>query len=52
MLICVSINSQYGTSEELIGEWMELRGNRDQMVIVTKVPVDAFLYSTVNQSIL
>lgn len=25
-----------GESEELIGEWMELRGNRDQLVIATK----------------
>lgn len=27
---------QLGESEEWIGEWMELRGNRDQMVIATK----------------
>ncbi|KAE9404751.1 arylalcohol dehydrogenase [Gymnopus androsaceus JB14] len=27
---------QNGTSEMLIGEWMEKRGNRDQMVIATK----------------
>ena len=29
--------SQEESSEEFIGEWMELRGNRDQMVIATKV---------------
>ncbi|TFY80235.1 hypothetical protein EWM64_g3775 [Hericium alpestre] len=29
-------NYQDGTSEGLLGEWMELRGNRDQMVIATK----------------
>ncbi|KIM81122.1 hypothetical protein PILCRDRAFT_97765 [Piloderma croceum F 1598] len=29
-------NYQDGTSEELIGEWMELRGTRDQIVIATK----------------
>ena len=27
---------QYGQSEEWIGEWMEERGNRDEMVIATK----------------
>lgn len=27
---------QDGTSEEFIGEWMEARGNRDEMVIATK----------------
>ncbi|THH03112.1 hypothetical protein EW146_g10505, partial [Bondarzewia mesenterica] len=27
---------QEGSSEEFIGEWMETRGNRDQMVIATK----------------
>lgn len=31
------IHSQNGTSEELIGEWMELRDIRDQMVVATKV---------------
>lgn len=35
--------SQDGTSEELIGEWMELRGNRDQMVIATKVCLPTLL---------
>ncbi|KAK0465941.1 arylalcohol dehydrogenase [Desarmillaria tabescens] len=34
--IDTAVNYQDGTSEELIGEWMELRGNRDQMVIATK----------------
>ncbi|KAJ6618707.1 Aldo/keto reductase [Mycena sp. CBHHK59/15] len=29
-------NYQDGTSEQFIGEWMEARGNRDQMVIATK----------------
>jgi aryl-alcohol dehydrogenase-like predicted oxidoreductase len=26
-----------GTSEEILGEWMEARGNRDELVIATKV---------------
>ena len=30
-------NFQDGESEEFIGEWMEARGLRDQMVIATKV---------------
>ncbi len=30
-------NYQEGSSEEFIGEWMEKRGIRDQMVIATKV---------------
>ena len=39
-------NYQYESSEEFIGEWMEKRGNRDQMVIATKYttcfqPVDS-----------
>ncbi|THH13999.1 hypothetical protein EW146_g6282 [Bondarzewia mesenterica] len=34
--IDTACNYQDGTSEGLIGEWMELRGNRDQMVIATK----------------
>jgi len=38
-LVC----SQNNTSEQLIGEWMELRGNRDQMVIATKVSVSIFV---------
>jgi hypothetical protein len=29
--------SQYEQSEMMIGEWMEARKNRDQMVIATKV---------------
>jgi aryl-alcohol dehydrogenase-like predicted oxidoreductase len=29
--------SQNETSEKLLGEWMKERGNRDQMVIATKV---------------
>ncbi len=29
--------SQDGSSEEFIGEWMEQRGNREQLVIATKV---------------
>ena len=30
-------DSQDGESEELIGEWMEAKGIRDQMVVATKV---------------
>lgn len=30
-------NYQNGTSEQFIGEWMEERGIRDQMVVATKV---------------
>lgn len=30
---------QDGSSEEFIGEWMEKRGVRDQMVVATKVGV-------------
>jgi aryl-alcohol dehydrogenase-like predicted oxidoreductase len=29
--------SQDENSEAIIGEWMDIRGNRDQMVIATKV---------------
>ena len=29
--------SQDGSSEEVIGEWMEARGNRDQIILSTKV---------------
>jgi hypothetical protein len=43
MLTTMLLNSQDGTSEELIGEWMELRGNRDQMVIATKVPTPSYI---------
>lgn len=31
-----SYNSQDETSEQFIGEWMEKRGNRDQIVLATK----------------
>jgi aryl-alcohol dehydrogenase-like predicted oxidoreductase len=31
--------SQEETSEIFIGEWMEKRGNRDQIVLATKVSV-------------
>ncbi|KAA1474160.1 Aldo/keto reductase [Dentipellis sp. KUC8613] len=34
--IDTACNYQNGTSEELIGEWMELRGIRDQIVVATK----------------
>ncbi|THV07333.1 arylalcohol dehydrogenase [Dendrothele bispora CBS 962.96] len=34
--IDTALNYQNNTSEQLIGEWMETRGNRDQMVIATK----------------
>lgn len=34
---CVVIYSQDETSEMVLGEWMEKRGIRDQMVIATKV---------------
>lgn len=30
-------NSQDGSSEEFLGEWMEERGNREQIVLATKV---------------
>jgi len=29
--------SQDGSSEEFIGDWMEARGNRDQIIVATKV---------------
>lgn len=35
--IDTSNNYQNGDSEEWIGEWMEKRGVRDQMVVATKV---------------
>lgn len=38
MSICPSY-SQDESSEEFIGEWMEKRGIRDQMVIATKVGI-------------
>ncbi|GJJ13545.1 hypothetical protein Clacol_007800 [Clathrus columnatus] len=34
--IDTAVNYQDGSSEEFLGEWMEQRGNRDQMVIATK----------------
>ncbi|GJJ13557.1 hypothetical protein Clacol_007812 [Clathrus columnatus] len=34
--IDTAVNYQDGSSEAFIGEWMESRGNRDQMVIATK----------------
>ena len=35
--IDTSNNYQDESSEKFLGEWMEKRGNRDQMVIATKV---------------
>lgn len=32
-----SLHSQGGSSEEFIGEWMEARGVRPQIVLATKV---------------
>ena len=40
--IDTACNYQDGTSEMFIGEWMEARGIRDQMVIATKVHTTAF----------
>jgi hypothetical protein len=38
LINCLCIrNSQDGSSEEFIGEWVEARGYRDQVVIATKV---------------
>jgi len=34
--IDTAVNYQFGESEQWIGEWMEARGNRDEMVIATK----------------
>ncbi|CAI6333818.1 unnamed protein product [Periconia digitata] len=34
--IDTSVNYQEGESEQWLGEWMELRGKRDEMVIATK----------------
>lgn len=36
-------------SEKLIGEWMEKRGNRDQMVIATKYSSGYRAYNRVNE---
>ena len=30
-------SSHSGLSEEYLGEWMEKRGNRDELVVATKV---------------
>ena len=37
-------NYQDETSEQFLGEWMEARGIRDQMVIATKVCPDLWFY--------
>jgi aryl-alcohol dehydrogenase-like predicted oxidoreductase len=34
--IDTAVNYQFGESEQWIGEWMELRGVRDEMVVATK----------------
>ena len=34
--IDTAVNYQYGESEDWLGEWMEERGRRDEMVIATK----------------
>jgi aryl-alcohol dehydrogenase-like predicted oxidoreductase len=34
--IDTAVNYQFGESEQWLGEWMEARGNRDEMVIATK----------------
>lgn len=34
--IDTAVNYQFGESEEWLGEWMEVRGVRDEMVIATK----------------
>lgn len=39
--IDTSNNYQDESSEEFIGEWMETRGIRDQMVVATKVSICA-----------
>ncbi len=38
-----AIDSQDGSSEEIIGEWMEARGNREQLVVATKVSYFVFM---------
>lgn len=45
--IDTSSNYQDESSEEFIGEWMETRGIRDQMVIATKVSAHRSLNSIV-----
>ena len=42
-------NYQDGSSEEFIGEWMETRGIRDQIVIATKVGT-SFIVEVVERS--
>lgn len=40
MACCLHVSSLYSqdeSSEEIIGEWMEQRGIRDQIVVATKV---------------
>lgn len=46
-----SFYSQDESSEEFIGEWMETRGIRDQIVLATKVRLSISVYSNVNQLI-
>lgn len=41
-------NSQDESSEEFIGEWIEKRGIRDQIVIATKVDIARCNHSLVN----
>jgi hypothetical protein len=42
-----SRNSQDGSSEEIIGEWAEARGNRDQLVIATKARIYSSSFSQI-----
>ena len=37
-------HSQDESSEEIIGEWMERRGNRERLVIATKVHCALILF--------
>lgn len=39
--------SQDESSEEFIGEWMETRGIRDQIVLATKVRLSISVYSNI-----
>jgi aryl-alcohol dehydrogenase-like predicted oxidoreductase len=34
--IDTAVNYQFGESEQWIGEWMEVRGRRDEMIVATK----------------
>ena len=43
--------SQNGKSEEWIGEWMEARGNREQLVLATKVSQNFRLWDAVQEII-